>query len=100
MSSLSGPHRREQPRAGEHPDPGQVEHRLALPAVVDVLADAAVVDVAQRVLLLGGQRRQVGGRGVAAGLLGVARAGDDGGDAGLVDEPAQRELRGRRALAG
>ena len=42
---------------------------------------------------------QVGGGGVAAGLLGVAGAGDDRGHAGLVDDPAQRELRHRRRPA-
>ena len=42
---------------------------------------------------LGVERGERGGGGVASGLLDVARAGDDRGDAGLVDDPAQRELR-------
>ena len=71
----------------------------ALPAVVDVLPDAVVVDVAQRALqrprVSGGQ---VGRGGVRPRLLGVARAGDDGAHPGLVDDPAQGELGGGRAL--
>ena len=44
---------------------------------------------------LGGQLEGAG-RGVGAGLLGVAGAGDDGGDAVLGGRPRERHLRRRR----
>jgi len=64
----------------------------ALPAVVDEVTDATVVQVADRCP----RRRVQGGAAAAAALPApapVARAGDDSGDAGLVDHPAQREPR-------
>ena len=67
----------------------------ALPARVNVGADQAVVDVAHAGELLLAQRRERGRGRVRRDLLGVARARDHGADAGLVDHPAQRELRER-----
>src|SRR5688572_7980557 len=60
-----------------------------LPAVVDVGADALVVQTLEVGQLGVGQRSEGGGGDVAPDLGDVAGAGDDGGDAGLVDDPAQ-----------
>src|SRR3954467_1140751 len=70
-----------------------------LPAVVDVRADALVVEPLEVGQLGVGEGRQGGGGDVAAHLLDGAGAGDDRRDAGLVDHPAQRERR-RGGLPG
>src|SRR6185312_8265165 len=71
-----------------------------LPARVDFRTQILVVqvlDLAERMLA---KRRDGRGRRVLPGLLRVARAGDDGGDARLLGHPAQRRLCGGRPRAG
>lgn len=63
-----------------------------------VLADTLVVDALQRVELRLGQRRQRSRPCIGPRLIWATRAGDDHARARLVDDPAQRELRRRRAL--
>src|SRR5262249_56169915 len=65
---------------------------LRLPAVVPLGPDAPVVNVLDAPQLLAGQRRQRRGAGVLPRLFDVPRAGDHRGDAGLLDDPAQRDL--------
>src|SRR3954470_4950954 len=74
--------------------------RAGLPAVVHVGADALVVHPLEVGQLRVGQRCHRGGRDVAAHLGDVAGTRDHGGDARLVDDPAQRERGGRHAVAG
>src|SRR5215470_13393193 len=62
------------------------------PAVVYLGADPPVVDVFDAAEFRCGQRRQTGRGGVLPGLLWIARARDHGGDARLLDHPAQRGL--------
>src|SRR5881392_1546300 len=68
-----------------------------LPAGLDVLADEAVVDVGGAGQLVVCERREGRDGGVLADLLGVAGAGNHDADAGLVDDPSQRELGHRLA---
>src|SRR5690606_17907543 len=79
---------------------GRAGFRHRSPSVVHLWPDPGVVELADGVE--GGlrQRGEVGGRGVGACLLGVAGAGNDGGDARLLEDPAQRGLRGGRAGGG
>src|SRR5579859_5510159 len=78
-----------------------------LPLVVDLGAEVLVVDGLDGVELAAGEQRQCRGGRVLAGLLWVARAGNDGGHARLLDDPGQGGLsrsgsgRGQRGeLAG
>src|SRR6478752_9411933 len=67
------------------------------PAVVHGGAEVLVVQGLDRAELGLRQRRQAGGLGVLPGLGGAAGAGDHGCHPGLLDDPAQRPLRGRAA---
>src|SRR3954471_11700858 len=62
-----------------------------LPAVVDLRADQLVVHGLDDLQLAFGERAEGRGADVAGDLLGVAGAGDDDRDAGLVEDPAERE---------
>jgi hypothetical protein len=61
--------------------------------MVDLGANAAIVDVLDAAQFLGGQGRHARCGGVLPRLLRVPCARDHGGDAGLLDDPAQRGLR-------
>src|SRR5215213_7522233 len=74
--------------------------RAGSPAVVHVGADALVVHALEVGELGVGQRCEGRGGDVAADLGDVAGAGDHGGDAGLVDDPAEGEGGGRDVGTG
>src|SRR5512133_3847736 len=59
-----------------------------LPAVVDVGPDQPLVDLGDPCQLLFGERRERGAGCILLCLVGIAGAGDDDADAGLVDHPA------------
>ena len=64
--------------------------------MVDLGADALVVDCLDGAELVAGERWQCCGGRVLAGLARVARPGDDGAHARLLDDPGQGGLsRGR-----
>src|SRR5215211_6166170 len=90
-------------RSGTSTSPASTGHRPTtdslppLPAVMDVRADEAVVDLGDAGQLLLAERWQLGAGGVLAYLVGVAGARDHDAHPGLVDHPAQRELRDRDA---
>src|SRR4249919_2493292 len=69
-----------------------------LPAVVHLGADAPVVEAFDRGELGWGERWQAGRSRVLPGLPGAGGTGDHRGDPGLVDDPAQRGLRGRHSV--
>ena len=85
--------RRRAPRAGLFTRSGHTS-----PAVVDLRSDEFIVDRGHLGPDLLAERSEAGGRGVGLGLGGVAGARDDHRDAGLVEDPPQRELRHRHAL--
>src|SRR5579859_4975778 len=62
------------------------------PPVLDLSADVFFVDGLDGAELLAGERRQRRGGRVLAGLVWVARSGDDGGHARLLDDPGQSGL--------
>src|SRR5947209_2955022 len=64
----------------------------ALPAILNVLANQPVVDLADSFELVGAQRIERGGRDVLGHLLHVPGARDDRAHARLIDHPAKREL--------
>src|SRR3984957_19028571 len=64
------------------------------PPVMDLGADAVVVDGLDGVELVAGEWWQCGGGCVLPGLVWVSGSGDDGGHAGLLDDPGQGGLSG------
>src|SRR4051794_5678452 len=83
---------------GCHGAPTAFAAGRGLPAVVDEPADPSVVQAADLLLQPGRDRCDARRGGVGPGLFDVAGAGDDGGHAGLVDDPPQRQLGRGHAL--
>src|SRR5262245_9973141 len=80
--------------------PDQPVVRATLPTLVHEWSDAAVVDAPDAGDDVRGEGTRVRRSGVGASLLRGARTRDDDRDSLLVEHPAQRRPRGRRAPAG